>query len=203
MSGRHSRGSFRRAHHSFSSPHDRPSADDNDNQDQPMVTSSPTSYSGPSQSNPQTTYAYPPPPDPNLPPGKADLQTLETLKAIIKGNQHQYFRPIPNPQALIDIYEGPLPPEFAQSIPRDRPTTPTSPDNRSNRGQRPSDSRGRAPGTPHSPTGPQNVCITEQPTLHFFYSPFPPIVFTPSRILTSSNRLLRFPRHIEPSRRQR
>ncbi len=174
-----------------------------------MVTSSPTSYSGPSQSNSQTTYAYPPPPDPNLPPGKADLQTLETLKAIIKGNQHQYFRPVPNPQALLDIYEGPLPPEFTQNLPRERPKTPTSPDHRSNRNQRPSDTRGRAPGAPRSPTGTSNVCITNPPIRpETVYPPFRfshiCTAFTPPSILTSPrwHHPVGFLRHVNPSRRR-
>lgn len=120
----------------------------------------PSTYTGPSQSNSQVTYAYPPPPDPTLPPGKADLQTLETLKAIIKRNQHQYFRPIPNPQALLNAYEGPLPPEFVQSITQDQSTAPTSPDRRSSHNQWP-DNRPRGPvSTNPSPTS--NVC----PPLH-------------------------------------
>ncbi|EPQ56879.1 hypothetical protein GLOTRDRAFT_37771 [Gloeophyllum trabeum ATCC 11539] len=42
-----------------------------------------------------------------LPPGKNDLEILEKLKDMIKNNQHDVFKPIPNPAALASIYMGP------------------------------------------------------------------------------------------------
>lgn len=165
MSGRHNRGSFRRGRHSFSSGRDRPPGDNTDNQDQTHSNTSTTpqsphsynypssTYTGPSQSASQITYAYPPRPDPSLPPGKADLQTLETLKAIIKDNQHQHFRPVPNPQALASIYAGPLPPDLLQNIGQNQSTSPAPSDR-----QRP-DSRSRGPNPPPSATSSNNVCF--------------------------------------------
>lgn len=49
----------------------------------------------------------------NLPridiPGKNDLEILENLKTIIKSNQHDLYKPIPQPEALLSQYYGPLP----------------------------------------------------------------------------------------------
>ncbi|KAF9445994.1 hypothetical protein P691DRAFT_762007 [Macrolepiota fuliginosa MF-IS2] len=155
MSARHPRGSFRRGRQSYPGGRDRPPEDPLDNVDN----SSPNDpqYTGSSQSTSQVTFTYPPPPDPNLPPGKADLQTLETLKAIIKGNQHSYFRPIPNPQALLNAYEGPLPPEFAQSLAQDRSGTPTSPDHHNSRSQQRPDNRQRGPAASNLPPPSNNA----------------------------------------------
>ncbi|TFK53744.1 hypothetical protein OE88DRAFT_1626159 [Heliocybe sulcata] len=41
-----------------------------------------------------------------LPPGQNDLEILENLKDMIKNNQHEVFKPIPNPNALASIYLG-------------------------------------------------------------------------------------------------
>ncbi|KAK7436854.1 hypothetical protein VKT23_013491 [Stygiomarasmius scandens] len=42
-----------------------------------------------------------------LPPGKSDLEVLENLKETIKRGQHEFYRAIPQPQALQSIYLGP------------------------------------------------------------------------------------------------
>ncbi|KAJ6460903.1 hypothetical protein C8R45DRAFT_755880, partial [Mycena sanguinolenta] len=36
-----------------------------------------------------------------------DLEVLENLKAIIKAGQHEFYRAVPQPQALAAIYLGP------------------------------------------------------------------------------------------------
>ncbi|KAI0075863.1 hypothetical protein K474DRAFT_1663752 [Panus rudis PR-1116 ss-1] len=41
------------------------------------------------------------------PPGKSDLELLERLKEMIKNNQHELFRPVPQPAALASLYLGP------------------------------------------------------------------------------------------------
>jgi hypothetical protein len=48
-------------------------------------------------------------PDPSLPPGQGDLEALERLKEFIKNNQHEFFRAVPRPSALLSLYKGPLP----------------------------------------------------------------------------------------------
>ncbi|KAL1941930.1 hypothetical protein VTO73DRAFT_6460 [Trametes versicolor] len=42
-----------------------------------------------------------------LPPGQNDLEILERLKQTIKNNQHELFRPVPQPAALANVYLGP------------------------------------------------------------------------------------------------
>ncbi|KAI0630032.1 hypothetical protein C8Q77DRAFT_1219708 [Trametes polyzona] len=42
-----------------------------------------------------------------LPPGQSDLEILERLKQTIKNNQHELFRPVPQPAALASVYLGP------------------------------------------------------------------------------------------------
>ncbi|KAF8218318.1 hypothetical protein K438DRAFT_1953129 [Mycena galopus ATCC 62051] len=37
----------------------------------------------------------------------SDLEVLENLKAIIKAGQHEFYRAVPQPQALAQIYLGP------------------------------------------------------------------------------------------------
>ncbi|KAH9915061.1 uncharacterized protein BXZ73DRAFT_16161, partial [Epithele typhae] len=44
---------------------------------------------------------------PVLPPGQNDLKILERLKEVIKNNQHEIYRPVPQPAALASIYLGP------------------------------------------------------------------------------------------------
>lgn len=48
-------------------------------------------------------------------PGKDDLEKLENLKRIIKSGQHEFYRAIPQPEALAKLYMGVLP----SSIPGD------------------------------------------------------------------------------------
>jgi hypothetical protein len=43
-------------------------------------------------------------------PGRNDLEVLENLKNIIKSNQHEIYKPIPQPDALLAQYRGPIPP---------------------------------------------------------------------------------------------
>ncbi|KAI9067507.1 hypothetical protein FKP32DRAFT_1588498 [Trametes sanguinea] len=45
-----------------------------------------------------------------LTPGQSDLEILERLKETIKKNQHEIFRPVPQPAALASVYLGPKPP---------------------------------------------------------------------------------------------
>ena len=52
----------------------------------------------------QPTQYYQPQP---LPPGQNDLEILERLKETIKAGQHEFFRPVPRPDLLADIYLGP------------------------------------------------------------------------------------------------
>jgi hypothetical protein len=47
-------------------------------------------------------------PQPMLSLGETDLEILENLKEIIKNNQHECYRPIPQPAALANIYLGPI-----------------------------------------------------------------------------------------------
>lgn len=42
-----------------------------------------------------------------LPSGQNDLEILERLKQTIKNNQHELFRPVPQPAALANVYLGP------------------------------------------------------------------------------------------------
>ncbi|KAI0762178.1 hypothetical protein BD413DRAFT_720511 [Trametes elegans] len=42
-----------------------------------------------------------------LPPGQSDLEILQRLKETIKNNQHELFRPDPQPAALASVYLGP------------------------------------------------------------------------------------------------
>ncbi|CAL1705983.1 unnamed protein product [Somion occarium] len=46
---------------------------------------------------------------PSGPPGQSDLELLERLKETIKNNQHEIFRPVPQPDALASVYLGPRP----------------------------------------------------------------------------------------------
>ncbi|KAI0779258.1 hypothetical protein C8Q74DRAFT_1216823 [Fomes fomentarius] len=43
----------------------------------------------------------------DLPQGQNDLEILERLKETIKSNQHELFRPIPQPAALAGVFLGP------------------------------------------------------------------------------------------------
>lgn len=43
-----------------------------------------------------------------LPLGRNDLEILENLKELIKSNQHEVFRAIPQPAALANVYLGPI-----------------------------------------------------------------------------------------------
>ncbi|KAH9892423.1 hypothetical protein C8Q73DRAFT_648877 [Cubamyces lactineus] len=77
------------------------------------------------QSQPQTMPVNPVPPQQVLPPGQNDLEILEKLKETIKKNQHELFRPIPQPAALASVYLGPKPalasvvPPHPEQIPTD------------------------------------------------------------------------------------
>ena len=42
-----------------------------------------------------------------LPTGQNDLEILEKLKETIKNNQHEIYRPVPQPAALASVYLGP------------------------------------------------------------------------------------------------
>ncbi|EIW83553.1 hypothetical protein CONPUDRAFT_136503 [Coniophora puteana RWD-64-598 SS2] len=42
-----------------------------------------------------------------LPPGKSDLEILESLKKMIKDGQHEFYRAVPQPTALASLYLGP------------------------------------------------------------------------------------------------
>ncbi|THU90884.1 hypothetical protein K435DRAFT_968441 [Dendrothele bispora CBS 962.96] len=55
-------------------------------------------YHSQQQQNMQTT---------SLPPGQNDLEILENLKDTIKRGQHEFYRAIPQPQALQNVYLGP------------------------------------------------------------------------------------------------
>ncbi|KAJ3507669.1 hypothetical protein NMY22_g16857 [Coprinellus aureogranulatus] len=55
-----------------------------------------------------------------LPPGKNDLEILENLKQIIKNGQHEFYRAIPQPEALASLYLGTIPTgEPATKMPED------------------------------------------------------------------------------------
>ncbi|EJF65608.1 hypothetical protein BD309DRAFT_814612, partial [Dichomitus squalens] len=71
-------------------------------------------------SNPQLYPSTPVPPSISLqvlPPGKNDLEILEKLKETIKNNQHELFRPIPQPAALASVYLGPRSSSSAAYVP--------------------------------------------------------------------------------------
>ncbi|KAI0369612.1 hypothetical protein BV20DRAFT_1121871 [Pilatotrama ljubarskyi] len=65
-----------------------------------------------------------------LPPGQSDLEILERLKETIKNNQHELFRPIPQPAALASVYLGPKPalsshvPPHPEQVPTDDVSPP-------------------------------------------------------------------------------
>ncbi|KAI0338243.1 hypothetical protein BDW22DRAFT_1382528, partial [Trametopsis cervina] len=43
----------------------------------------------------------------SIPAAQNDLEVLERLKETIKNNQHEYFKPAPQPRALESVYLGP------------------------------------------------------------------------------------------------
>lgn len=55
-------------------------------------------------------------------PGQNDLEILERLKETIKNNQHDIFKPIPQPAALASIYTGTLPASAAIPHPEQVPS---------------------------------------------------------------------------------
>jgi hypothetical protein len=62
------------------------------------------------QINPQYYAQFPQqhiPSAPHLPPGKSDLEILQKLKEMILRNQHEFYKPIPQPQHLAGLYVGP------------------------------------------------------------------------------------------------
>ncbi|KAI8972170.1 hypothetical protein BD414DRAFT_500441 [Trametes punicea] len=77
------------------------------------------------QSHSQSIPANPAPSQQALQPGQSDLEILERLKETIKKNQHELFRPIPQPAALASVYLGPKPvlsssvPPHPEQIPKD------------------------------------------------------------------------------------
>ncbi|KAI0328341.1 hypothetical protein GY45DRAFT_1326480 [Cubamyces sp. BRFM 1775] len=71
---------------------------------------SPPHFYPKSQSQTQPIPANSVPPQQVLPVGQNDLEILERLKETIKKNQHELFRPIPQPAALASVYLGPKPP---------------------------------------------------------------------------------------------
>ena len=92
----------------------------------------------------QQSMSLPPPPQqlpPALPPGQNDLEILQSLKETIKNNQHEMYRPVPQPAALASVYLGPpaapsalshvpphpeqIPPDYAPSGPSTVPTGPS------------------------------------------------------------------------------
>ncbi|OJT06913.1 hypothetical protein TRAPUB_2233 [Trametes pubescens] len=64
-----------------------------------------------------------------LPPGKNDLEILERLKQTIKNNQHELFRPVPQPAALANVYLGPKSTLVSQVAPHPEqlPSDPSPP----------------------------------------------------------------------------
>lgn len=46
-------------------------------------------------------------PQPSGLPGQSDLELLEKIKDTIKSNQHELFRPVPQPAALVGLYKNP------------------------------------------------------------------------------------------------
>ncbi|CCM03197.1 uncharacterized protein FIBRA_05321 [Fibroporia radiculosa] len=55
---------------------------------------------------PQRSQPFFPPPSQGM-PGQNDLEVLERLKESIKNGQHEFFRAIPQPAVLADLYMGP------------------------------------------------------------------------------------------------
>ncbi|KAJ6475762.1 hypothetical protein C8R47DRAFT_950974, partial [Mycena vitilis] len=51
----------------------------------------------PAQTHPQT----------HLHPPQTDLEVLQNLKDMIKAGQHEFYRAVPQPQALAAVYLGP------------------------------------------------------------------------------------------------
>lgn len=62
----------------------------------------PTPMAGPPY--PQQSFF---PQQPAGPPGQSDLELLERIKDTIKNNQHDIFRPVPQPAALVGLYKNP------------------------------------------------------------------------------------------------
>lgn len=50
-------------------------------------------------------------PSPPGPPGQKDLEALERLKDTIKNGQHEFFRAVPQPAVLANLYQGPRQPQ--------------------------------------------------------------------------------------------
>ena len=77
------------------------------------------------QSQSQSMPANSVPPQQAPPSGQNDLEILERLKETIKKNQHELFRPIPQPAALASVYLGPKPalvslvPPHPEQVPMD------------------------------------------------------------------------------------
>ncbi|THH12782.1 hypothetical protein EW146_g7369 [Bondarzewia mesenterica] len=62
----------------------------------------PSHVSQPPSHSPQSQFF----PDPSLPPGQGDLEALERLKEMIKNNEHEIFRAVPQPSVLAGLYKG-------------------------------------------------------------------------------------------------
>lgn len=61
-------------------------------------------------------------------PGKDDLEKLENLKRIIKSGQHEFYRAIPQPDALAKLYMGVIPSSLPQDGEQGQATFAANPD---------------------------------------------------------------------------
>ncbi|KAH6906487.1 hypothetical protein BKA70DRAFT_409824 [Coprinopsis sp. MPI-PUGE-AT-0042] len=78
-------------------------------------------------------------------PGKDDLEKLENLKRIIKSGQHEFYRAIPQPEALAKLYMGVLPSSMPEDIEDGQSKGQTKPDTSSTGPTSPMDSSRRPP----------------------------------------------------------
>ncbi|KAF5346318.1 hypothetical protein D9758_011532 [Tetrapyrgos nigripes] len=113
------------------------------------------------------------------PPGQNDLEILENLKETIKKGQHDFYRALPQPQALQSIYLGPskVPhPEQAngsRDIDQARNADPVSPS------RAPTISSSIAHMAVDNVNGPQSAGVKSEPDLHLPVDSKPPV--TPAR----------------------
>lgn len=67
---------------------------------EPLDQFNPENYPMPAQTQTQTQFYAPQQP-------QTDLEVLQNLKEMIKAGQHEFYRAVPQPQALAAIYLGP------------------------------------------------------------------------------------------------
>ena len=106
----------------------------NAHQPQQFQSSQQQYYSPPSQSQQPTSQMLA---DVPLPPGKNDLEILQNLKKMILDNQHPFYKAVPNPTYLANLWKGPSTQSQQTGKPADQAQTGTEYRTQSNEGQAP------------------------------------------------------------------